>query len=45
MDKANKKRDDIIKIYYANLSTEKYEMFITEKPTRIVAENIKIVNS
>ncbi len=41
---ANKNRKDKIKVYYANLSTHKYEMFITEKPTRIVAENIRVVN-
>lgn len=42
---ANKKRDEEIKVYYANLSNEKYEMFITEQPTRTVAENINYINS
>lgn len=41
---ANQNRDEDIKIYYANLSTEIYEMFITEKPTRTVAENINYIN-
>ncbi|WP_324720156.1 DUF2971 domain-containing protein [Salinimicrobium sp. HB62] len=40
---ANQNRDEDIKVYYANLSTEKYEMFITEEPTGTVAENITYV--
>jgi len=39
VNEANKYRDDKIVVYYANLSTQKYEMFIFEKPTKTVVEN------
>jgi len=44
VEKANKDQDEKIKVYYANLSTEKYTITITEKPTRIVSENIRLIN-
>lgn len=41
---ANENREEKIKVYYSNLSTEKYEVFITEEPNRIVSENINYIN-